>query len=265
MNPATTARRTVDDPGRFAEDRLSVCMATCNGARFLEAQIDSILAQLEPGDELLVSDDGSTDASPDILAGYGERIHVVGTSRVGGVVPNFERVLSAARGGLIALSDQDDVWLEGRVALIRERLRHAAMLAMDGVVVDQDLEPTGATVREYAGSRGGFVRTLMANGYVGCCLAFRREIVDLALPFPRGVAAHDWFIALVAELLFDVERTDRRTILFRRHGNNASTTGRRSSNGLWTKLASRVRMLRALAVVACRRVARRQRRASMAP
>ena len=77
---------------------LSVCMATFNGARHIAAQVDSILAQLEPGDELVVSDDGSTDRTHEILAGYGDRVRVVGTSRVGGAVPNFERALAAARG-----------------------------------------------------------------------------------------------------------------------------------------------------------------------
>ncbi len=234
-------------------------MATFNGARFLEAQIDSILEQLEPFDELVVSDDGSTDATPEILARYGQRIRVVGMTGVGGVVPNFERALSAARGDLIALSDQDDVWLAGRAALIRDRLRHSTLLMMNGVVVDEALTPTGRTVYELVGSHSGFLRTLLANSYVGCCMAFRCEVLDLSLPFPARIAAHDWFIALVAERLFDVERSDRPTMLYRRHGSNASTTGGRSGSGLWTKLASRWWMMLAVAATVHRNAQRRAR------
>jgi len=232
--------------------RLSVCMATFNGAPFLGAQVDSILAQLEPGDELVVSDDGSTDRTPEILAGYGDRLRLVGTGRVGGAVANFERALAAARGELVALADQDDVWLEGRVALIRERLRERALLVMDGLVVDQALVPTGRTIFQQVGARGGFLRTLARNGYVGCCMAFRREVLDAALPFPPRIAAHDWFIGLVAERFFDVARDTRPMLLFRRHGANASTTGARSRNGLREKLAMRWRLLRAVARVDAR-------------
>jgi glycosyltransferase involved in cell wall biosynthesis len=235
-----------------AAARLSVCMATFNGARFLPAQIDSILGQLGPQDELVVSDDGSTDRTPEILAGYGDRLRVVGTSRVGGVVPNFERALAAARGDLVALSDQDDVWLDGRAALIRERLGGATLVAMNGVVVDEALKPLGRTVFQQVGVPGGFLRTLAVNRYVGCCMAFRRELLAAALPFPPRIAAHDWFIALVAERLFDVANDDRPLFLFRRHGGNASTTGGRSRHGLGARLAMRWRMLRAVARVELR-------------
>ena len=122
---------------------VSVCLATYNGARFLRAQIDSILPQLGTGDELLVSDDGSTDDTLAVLATYGNRLRLVGTSRAGGVVRNFERALAAACGDLVVLSDQDDVWLEGRLDLVRERLRDVSLLMMNGEVVDGDLRPLG--------------------------------------------------------------------------------------------------------------------------
>jgi glycosyltransferase involved in cell wall biosynthesis len=229
-----------------------VCMATFDGAPYLAAQVDSILAQLGPRDELVVADDGSTDRTPEILAGYGDRLRVVGTSRVGGVVANFERALAAARGELVALSDQDDVWLDGRAALIRERLGKATLVAMNGVVVDEALAPLGRTVFQQVGVPGGFLRTLAVNRYVGCCMAFRRELLAAALPFPPRIAAHDWFIALVAERLFDVANDDQPLILFRRHGGNASTTGSSSRHGLGSRLAMRWRMLRAVARVELR-------------
>lgn len=236
----------------FQPPSVSVCLATFNGARHVAAQVDSILAQLGPLDELLVADDGSTDRTVEILSSYGDRLRLVGASRVGGPVPNFERVLAAARGDLVALSDQDDVWLEGRMALIRERLRTSALVAMNGMVVDEALRPTGRTVFQQIGVPGGFLRTLAVNRYVGCCMAFRRELLAAALPFPPRIAAHDWFIALVAERLFDVARDERPLLLFRRHEGNASTTGKRSRHGLGARLAMRWRMLRAVARVEVR-------------
>lgn len=231
---------------------VSVCLATYNGASFLRAQIDSILPQLRPGDELLVSDDGSTDDTRAVLATYGDRLQVLAMGRAGGVVRNFERTLSAACGDLVVLSDQDDVWLEGRLDLVRARLRNVSLLMMNGEVVDGDLRPLGMDVYELVTFHSGFLRTFVATKYIGCCMAFRRELLDVALPFPKHILWHDWYLALIGELLFTSEIHPGKTILFRRHGNNTSTTGQRSRNSLFEKARARFWMARAVAVAALR-------------
>ena len=96
---------------------ISVCMATYNGEKYIEQQIASILAQLSENDELIVSDDGSSDHTTDILARYGtdRRIRVLH----GGFhspIYNFEHAIKQAQGDYIFMADQDDVWLPGRVA-----------------------------------------------------------------------------------------------------------------------------------------------------
>jgi glycosyltransferase involved in cell wall biosynthesis len=247
----------MSNPVETAADSLSVCLATFNGARFLREQIDSVLSQLRPGDEFLVADDGSSDDTVRILESYGSRLRVVATDRVGGVVDNFERVLMQARGDLIALCDQDDVWMAGRADFMRQRLRDATLLMMNGDVVDGDLRPTGQDIEQFVRFRGGFLRTLASNHYVGCCMAFRRELLGVALPFPRKILWHDWYLALVAELLFTTEFSARKTLLFRRHGANASNTGQRSRNSLSKKLRSRFWMAVAVAIAAWRFARRR--------
>lgn len=232
-------------------------MATFNGQRYLAEQVDSILCQLGPDDELVVSDDGSTDTTLDVLASYGDRLRLVGQGHAGGVAKNFERALKAARGDVIVLSDQDDVWLDGRVALIRERLRDNTLLMMNGTVVDSSLKPLGKDVFEFVGFRGGFVRTFVRPQYVGCCLAFRRELLDVALPFPASILWHDWYLGLLAELLFEPTSDPARTILFRRHADNVSSTGQRSRNSLWVKLAARFWMARAVAIATSRQLRHR--------
>lgn len=233
---------------------ISVCLASWNGEQYIREQIDSILSQLREGDELLVSDDGSTDTTPDILRSYGSSIRVVGTARAGGVVPNFERVLAEARGGIVVLSDQDDVWLEGRLDLVRERLGHVELLMMNGEVVDADLRSLGVDVHGFVRFRPGFLKTFVSNRYVGCCMAFRRELLAVALPFPAGIQIHDWYIALVGELLFSCESRKERTILFRRHGRNDSTTGLPSPRPIWKRVGARAVMLHAVALAYLRYV-----------
>lgn len=233
---------------------ISVCLATYNGARYLREQIDSILPQLNSGDELLIADDGSTDATLTIVSSYGEQLRLVASGRAGGVVANFERALAAASGDLIVLSDQDDVWLPGRLDLVREHLGGAALLMMNAVVVDADARPLGPDLYSMLGFHRGFMRTLIRTRYVGCCLALRRELLDLALPFPKRIQWHDWYLALIAELLFSVEVRPEKTLLFRRHDHNASPTSSGSRASLISRLQARLWMLHAIAVVLGRRI-----------
>ncbi len=193
---------------------------------------------------MLISDDGSTDDTLEILGAYGGKVQVVNSKRVGGVVPNFERALSVATRELIVLCDQDDVWLPGRLDVVRRSLRSGDLVMMDGEVVDSDLRPIGQSIHEFVNFRGGFFRNFVSNSYVGCCMAFRREILDVALPFPERIQWHDWYLALIGEVLFSPKVSAARTMLFRRHDANASNTGQRSSRGFLKKMASRFWMAR---------------------
>jgi glycosyltransferase involved in cell wall biosynthesis len=233
--------------------RMSVCLATYNGARHIAAQLDSILPQLEAQDEVLVADDGSTDDTLALIAAYGSRVRIVATGRAGGVVPNFERVLAAATGEGIVLCDQDDVWLPGRLTLMRQHLANCLLVITNGVVVDDALRGRGQDVFGMVGVRRGVLRNLVKNSFIGCCMAFRRELLERVLPFPAGVPWHDWYIGLAAEALGRVERDASVTLLYRRHATNASPTGARSGNSFATMLRMRLAVARALLVAVLRR------------
>ena len=104
-------------------------MATFNGERFLQEQIGSILAQLDPNDEVVVVDDASQDATVDVIEQIGDaRVKVVRHADNRGYVPTFEEALSLARGQYIFLSDQDDIWTPGRVELMIAALQRAELV-----------------------------------------------------------------------------------------------------------------------------------------
>ncbi|MFM2343384.1 MAG: hypothetical protein RLZZ592_3037 [Pseudomonadota bacterium] len=233
--------------------KISVCMASYNGAAHVEAQLASMIEQLVEGDEILVADDGSSDTTVAIVRSFGPPVRLVAIERVGGVVRNFERVLQAASGDAIVLADQDDVWLPGRLVQIRLALAHADLVVLNGEVVDGDLRPRGQTVFAAVGMKSGFLPNLVKNSFIGCCMAFRCSLRDRILPFPSGVPWHDWYIGLVAEWIGRVERIDDITLLYRRHGGNFSPTGEKSRNTLWRKLAMRWAVLRAVVIAVARR------------
>ncbi|WP_310461640.1 glycosyltransferase [Sphaerotilus sp.] len=232
---------------------ISVCIATYNGGEFVSQQIESIIPQLVEGDEIVVADDGSTDNTLEIIKNFSGPIRIVSVERVGGIVRNFERVVSAAVGDYIVLCDQDDVWLPGRAILIRQALARCDLVLLNGQVVDRNLNQSGQTIFDLVSMRAGVFSNFHTNSFIGCCMAFRRDLRDRVLPFPAGVPWHDWYIGLVAEWTGRVERIDAITLLYRRHGGNFSPTGEKSRNTLWRKLVMRWAVLRAV-MVAVRRL-----------
>lgn len=234
----------------------AICMATYNGEDYLDEQISSILSQLQPNEKLFISDDGSQDDTLKIIYSYGDKIQLVSSSYSGGVVSNFERVLTAAYNSgakNIILSDQDDIWMKNRMEDIRQNLDLADIIMMNGHITDSDLNPTGYTIFEKIGVSTGFFANFLRPKYVGCCMAFRREILDVALPFPRSLPWHDWFISLIGELFFNVKHISKPSIYYRRHGNNHSDTSEKSKNSFFKKLKLRYRMFVAIIIAVYRR------------
>lgn len=204
---------------------ISVVMATYNGARYLREQISSILDQLGEDDELVVSDDRSNDNTLSILREYrSDRVRIDSTSGGFGPIRNFEHALGLARGRIIVLSDQDDRWLPGR--LDRVRAHFAAynapydLLVMNSTITDGALNPTLGSLFEHLDAGYGLAKNVYRNTYVGCHMAFRRELLSVALPFPRAVPMHDMWLGLVSELVGLVTFDPVPTMLFRRSGHN---------------------------------------------
>jgi GT2 family glycosyltransferase len=213
------------EPPARVRTLVSVCMATYNGAPYLRTQLDSILAQLGPDDELLVQDDGSSDETLEIIGSYGDpRIQIVANSSNLGVIATFERCLSRARNPIVFLSDQDDEWLPGKVdAMVAQfgDLRVTGVVT-EAVIVDADDTLTGESFFALMHSGPGVVHNYVKNSYLGCCMAVRREVLAVALPVPRSVRTHDGWIGITADLMGEVVFLPTPYVRYRRHGGNLS-------------------------------------------
>lgn len=229
--------------------KISVCMATFNGANYLREQIESILPQLSPQDELLVADDGSTDETLLVLEEYKKRIRLVFVDKVGGVVQNFSRMLNVAGGDIIVLADQDDVWLDGRLERIRRELLLADMVMLNAKIVNRDLLYGGTTLFLSRGYGRGFLRNLYKNSFVGCCMAVNRNILQVALPMPKFIHMHDWYLGMVAVAFFRVAYVQQPYLMYRRHDATASQTGNKSNYTFARQLFNRIGLLLALIIV----------------
>ena len=137
---------------------VSVALCTYNGARFIAPQLRSILAQGDRIAEIVVADDGSRDATLDIVraiaaeskaAGSAVEFRILDGSGGNGVTKNFERAVSACRHDLIALSDQDDVWRADRLALQLAQFEaqdDLTLLFGDARLVDENGAPLGSNL-----------------------------------------------------------------------------------------------------------------------
>lgn len=223
---------------------ISVCMATYNGAKYIQEQVDSILAQLGPRDELVVSDDGSTDATLAILGGYEDpRIKIFDNHNRKGVVGNFENAIKQASGDYIFLSDQDDIWLPGKVDACVEALADVDLVMHDAQIIDQKGRVVVDSFFALRGSGAGYWKNLYRNSYLGCCLAFRKQVLDYVLPMPKRVAMHDIWIGLLVSKRGRVALLGEPFLHYRRHGANASPTGEKSNFSRAKQLAYRFDLL----------------------
>lgn len=220
---------------------ISVCIATYNGARYIAEQLASILNQLSAEDEVVVSDDGSTDGTIDIVRSFNDRrIRIVDGPRRHSPTLNFEWALRNAKGEYIFLADQDDVWLEDKVTRCVEELQKCDCVVSDARVTDSLLNTTSESLFQLMHvKRGRLSNLLWRNGYTGCCMAFKREVLSKTLPFPTDIPMHDIWIGNVAAFCGRLHFIDDRLLLFRRHDTTASCNGKRSNYSLWQKLSFR--------------------------
>jgi GT2 family glycosyltransferase len=228
--PVPPGWRPRSGPPRGGErEPVSVCMATFNGIDHVTAQVDSILSQLGPFDELLVQDDASTDATVDLLSSYGDpRIVIERNVTNAGVITTFERALARAAHSIVFLSDQDDEWLPGKVDATLAAFADPEVMAVvtDAVVVDETGRHDDRSFFAHRGSGPGVIHNFVKNSYLGCCMAVRREVLRVALPVPRSVRTHDGWLGICADMLGTVTFLDTPYVRYRRHGANVSPMSR---------------------------------------
>lgn len=206
---------------------ISVCMATYNGDKYIEQQLDSILKNINSEDELIISDDGSTDRTLEIVKRYCERYPNI-TVLQGpheGVIKNFENAIKKSKGEYIFLSDQDDIWNTKKVSEVLKCFdeHRCSVVCHDAILIDANGKKIADSFFELRKSRAGFIHNLYKNSYLGCCMAFTKEHAMKAIPIPVDVGMHDLWIGMLAESYHKSYFLKKKLIAYRRHENNVSS------------------------------------------
>ena len=155
----------------------SVCVTTYNGERFIEAQLRSILSQIAPDDEIIVSDDGSMDNTLKIVDFIGDKRIRVRHSNAHYFKDNFIEAMQEAKGDIIFLSDQDDVWLPGKYERCLQELRDVDLVCTNSQMTDGELNIIEPNFFSVYHSGPGVLKNAMNNTYYGSCMAFRRTVL----------------------------------------------------------------------------------------
>jgi len=215
--------------------KTSIALGTYNGGRYLAQQLDSFLSQARQPDELVVADDCSTDGTLGIVDSFARSapfpVRVLRSPSNAGVVRNFARAIEACSGDLIALADQDDVWLPDKLLLSEAAFAgddNVGLVFSDATLVDEALTPLGYSAFSAFGvsrpdrhriNMGDALRVLIRGGVVtGCTMAFRARYRRFFQPIPRtGHWIHDGWIALMISAIADVVVLEEELILYRQH------------------------------------------------
>ena len=225
---------------------ISVCMATYNGEKYIKEQLDSILSQLESDDELLISDDGSTDNTISIIQSYNDsRIHIlnhVPNPSYSGhekVSSNFENALKNAHGDYIFLSDQDDIWCKDKVKKCVEKLQNNDFVYHNAEYFYDDGRQNKVRFSANPFPRNWFIN-LKQMSLSGCCFAFNRKCLGLSLPFPEKLIGQDYWISSIALKYCKLCYIDECLILHRRYNESVSSN---KKNSLIFKINYRLKLL----------------------
>ncbi|MDE5886398.1 MAG: glycosyltransferase [Muribaculaceae bacterium] len=227
---------------------VSVCLATYNGELFIKEQIQSIIPELENEDEIIISDDGSTDNTLPIIRNFKDsRIKIFINKETQGVNNNMENAIRKASGDIIFLSDQDNVWIKGKIEKCVKALENYDCVIHDCIVTNNELTPINNSIFKDHKPRKGFLRNLYKNSFTGCCMAFKKETLFQILPFPNSKKFYyDQWIGLRIAQRGKIKLLQEPLLYLRRHNHTLSSVGRKSTLSIICKISYRLILLRYL-------------------
>lgn len=206
--------------------KISVAMATYNGQDYIEQQLKSILSQSVKPDEVIISDDNSTDETLDVIRSVirtsNIKIKLISNSKNMGYTQNFNNALLHTSGDVVFLCDQDDYWYENKISHMMKTIENNDKFLVymnDALLTDENLNPSKLT-------KIGQIRSASLDDsffVMGCCCAIKRELLDFALPIPSQFKGHDDWLVRIADGLNKKYIDSAILQLYRRHGANESS------------------------------------------
>lgn len=230
-------------------------MITYNGEQCIEEQLDSILNQTVKPDEIIISDDGSSDKTLEIIRRIIEKhineeikIILLTDNPVHGIGPNYSWAVQHTKGNIIFSSGQDDVWAKDKI----EKVLHVYNNYSDAKVVITDaflIDNLGNKLNERFAThfinslgvkqhevikvdRGKYIEYAESTPLIpGPVVSFTRSLLDVLFPFPSNAAEDQWIetIGLLEDSLYFL---NERTTFYRIHSSTTHSVG----DSIWLRI-----------------------------
>ena len=217
---------------------IALLLSTYNGEKYLKELLDSLFRQEYADFDLLIRDDGSSDATRNIIFEQQKQhdniVYLAGSENLG-IKRSFNFLLDYAvkqQYRYYMFVDQDDIWLADKIKIAYEIIRTKeriypdlpVLLHTDLKVVDSDLNSLCASFWKYEKinpAANSFNRILLSNIITGCTVIFNHQLAELVLPIPEEAVLHDWWLGLTASCFGRIFSFPGQTVLYRQHKNNA--------------------------------------------
>lgn len=224
----------------------SICIATYNGEKYIREQLDSILSQITTDDEVIISDDGSTDSTIDIIKSYNDHriLLIKNNTKRHGCIGNFENALKFAKGEFIFLADQDDVWFEKKYKVMLYYLNDYSLVHCNSKITDENLKVVNDSFYSLYNNGTGILKNIRKSTYFGSHMAFHTSLLKYALPFPMSnEIGHDLWLGLIAEITGNCFFINEPLMFYRRHDTSFCCIFGKSKRPLYKKFLGRLIML----------------------
>ncbi len=213
--------------------KIDICLATYNGAPWIQEFLNSLECQSYKNWRLVVSDDASQDETLEMIGAHfksnPEKLMVVKRTGTGkGVTGNFQDAVASTDSEYVLLADQDDVWLPEKLSASLELMSSTernketpTLVFSDLKVVDEHLACISESWWTYNHVKADFAKSfkglLYQNIVPGCSMMLNRALIKMAMPFPKGIYMHDWWFLMVCSAFGDVDFSTKQLVLYRRH------------------------------------------------
>lgn len=203
---------------------VSIVLATYNGEKFLQQQLDSLLAQTYKNIEIIAVDDVSTDNTVAILNQFAARhpnMKVIVNETNLGFIKNFDKGCSLASGELIAPCDQDDYWDETKIEKLVAHIGSSPMIYCDSFTCDHNLDKTGKKISDLVNCQpfNNCLQQAIFCRIYGHASLFTKKLYKAATPF-LNIIPHDWWLSFCATTIGEIQFFPEALVYYRQHSSN---------------------------------------------
>ncbi len=218
---------------------ISIAMATFNGEKYLQQQLDSIAAQTHLPDELIVCDDCSKDKTVEILENFKNKVNfevkILQNQINSGYIKNFARVISETKGDYIFLCDQDDFWFPNKIENVLKTFNekpNVQLVAHNSIITDSNLKSKDITLFNSDRDNSSIVN--------GCVTCLRRAFLDSVLPIPECYEFDSWFTTVASRLNLRYN-LDTALSYYRRHDMAVTIDTIGKNTGIFNKIRLKIK------------------------